>query len=220
MKQMIFLVAVATSLLFASCRKHTLVGDGPIVTETRTLGSFDEVQAEGDLEVTVYHSDVNKVVLTGYNSLIPVFETDISGGKLKLRFDSKYYNVRHNNLKVEVYSKDMNKYTLSGSGSANIGSGFTSSRMDLNISGSGDINIDDNYFPDMYCQISGSGNINGRYCATDNCRVRISGSGGVELSVLKSLTVDISGSGDVNYWGHPEVVTTNISGSGKVNKKG
>lgn len=220
MKHIVFIAAVLSLIAFSSCRKHTLYGQGDTITETRSLSDFTEVEANGDVDVVVFPSNTNKVIITSYENLVPVFETNIRNGKLTLQFPDRYYNVRHNNIHIDLYTTSMNSFSLNGSGKTNILQGFPEGDMGLEINGSGDINIGTNKFNTMHCNISGSGSINGRDCVTDNAFIRISGSGNVDLTVLKKLDVHISGSGDVNYWGSPEVVNTDISGSGNVRKKG
>lgn len=220
MKQVIILATLFSSIVFTSCRKHTLRGEGSVITVTRDLASFEEVAADGDLDIVIYPSNINQAVITGYENLVPVFETDIRNGKLRLKYPDKYFNIRHNNIKVEVYTTSMRSFSINGSGKADIQAGFPLRDMDLEINGSGDINVANNQFITMHGKISGSGNINARNCTVDNAFLRISGSGNIDLAVLKKLDVHISGSGDVNYWGSPETVETDISGSGKVRKKG
>lgn len=218
MKNIALLAALFSIVAFTSCRKETIRGGGSTTSETRELATFTSVQTDGSHDVVVYPSTTNRVVITGYSNLIPIFETNVSGGKLRLKFRDDYINIRNNNIKIELYTTDMSVFTINGSGKTIIKSGLTSSNMDLEINGSGDIDIDQNKFDNMNCKINGSGNINGRYCETDHASVRISGSGNVELTVLNNLDVKISGSGDVNYWGSASITNADISGSGKIKK--
>ena len=213
------ILAVFSILVFTSCRKNTIVGEGPIVTETRQLASFESVDADGSMDVEVYPSTTNKVEVSGYHNLVPVFETEVHNGRLRLKFRDRLFNVRHNNIKVVIYSTSIRSFSINGSGNAHLGTGLISSAMDLSINGSGDIHVEKNKFTNVHCNINGSGNIKGRQCETDHAKVDISGSGSVELSILKTLDVKISGSGDVFYWGDPAITDTDISGSGKIKKR-
>ena len=108
--------------------------------------------------------------------------------------------------------------------------------MDLDISGSGDIQLDSLDASDVNAKISGSGSITvASHVVIDHESVKISGSGSVntldmqaidadveisgsgncKLYVLEHLYVNISGSGDVLYKGTP-AITFNGSGSGTV----
>lgn len=218
MKQTVLFAALFSMIAFSSCRKHTMVGEGPIVEETRTLENFESVQADGSLDVTVYPSTTNKVVISGYSNLIPIFETEVVNGKLRLKYEDKYYNIRHDNLHVTVYTTNMSSYSFNGSGHTVIKADQNSPEMYVEINGSGDIDIEQNEFVNVKCKINGSGNINGKQCQADNATMRISGSGNIEMTVNKTLDVEISGSGDVNYWGGASVTDAEISGSGKIKK--
>ena len=63
--------------------------------------------------------------------------------------------------------------------------------------------------------ISGSGRIDLLGVKTKTARTQISGSGSVKLYVTDELNTKISGSGTVYYKGNP-VVNTTVSGSGKI----
>lgn len=108
---------------------------------------------------------------------------------------------------------------INGSGKTVIKAGQHAENMDLEINGSGDIDIEQNTFVNTKCKINGSGNVNGQYCEADHATMRISGSGNIEMTVHKTMDVGISGSGDVNYWGNASITKADISGSGKIKKR-
>jgi hypothetical protein len=220
MKKLSMIIALLISIFFASCRKHSLTGEGPVVNETRELPSFTSVVADGSIDVVVHPSNANRAVVSGYSNLVPQYETEVnSSGKLRLKFRDKFINVHHNNIKVDVYTTGISSYTINGSGNTTIRQGLTAENMDLDINGSGDIHVEQNKFLNMNCKVNGSGNIHAQSCTTDHANVNISGSGNVKLTVLKTLSVRISGSGDVDYWGSPQITKMDVSGSGDIKKR-
>lgn len=218
MKTIVTLSIAFCLLAFTSCRKYGLIGEGQVISETRTVPSYTSVNADGDVDVEIYQSNENKVIVTAYQNLIPVYETNVSGNTLSLHFKNGYWNVRHNNVHVTVYSTDVNNVIVNGSGKVVVKDGIKSKSMNARISGSGDITINENRFESMNLKISGSGNIKSRLAASDYVRAEISGSGGIETTVEQTLSAKISGSGDIDYWGNPVVSEANISGSGKIRK--
>lgn len=219
MKKIAIIAALLSTVFFTSCRKHALIGEGPIVNETRELPSFTSVVADGSVDVVVHPSNTNRAVVSGYSNLVPQYETVVNGsGKLRLKFRDKFINVHHNNIKVDVYTTGISSYTINGSGNTTIRQGIISENMDLDINGSGDIHVEQNKFVNMNCKVNGSGNIHAQSCTTDHANVTISGSGNVKLTVLKTLSVRISGSGDVDYWGSPQITKMDVSGSGDIKK--
>ncbi len=220
MKSIITLSAIALStVFFGSCTKESLRGRGSIESETRTLNTFSSIQADGSTDIDVYPSNENKVIVTGYGNLIPVYETEVRGNTLYLDYKRGYWNIRNNNITVVVYTTDVNSIHLNGSGKIHIHEDMTSSTMEVDVNGSGDITVDDNDFTRFDCDINGSGSIKARNASCDDVYADVSGSGDISVTVNDLLDVKISGSGSVEYWGSPEEVNSDISGSGKVTKR-
>jgi hypothetical protein len=220
MKSILTLSAIIiTTIFFTSCRKDAMIGRGSVESETRTLSDFTSIDADGSTDIDIYPSSTNRVIVTGYGNLIGVYETDVRGNTLHLGFKNGYWNIRNNNIKVTVYTTDVNSVHLNGSGKVYIHPDMNSSTMSVDVNGSGDVTIEDNDFTRFDCDVNGSGAINARQASCDQVYADISGSGDIDVTVNDLLDVKISGSGSVDYWGTPEVVNTDISGSGKVNKK-
>lgn len=216
MKRLLAFSILLSTIAFTACSKHSLRGEGSIISDTRSLPDFTTIQADGSIEVEVYPSSTNSVVVTGYQNLVPAFETNVNGSSLSLKYKEKYVNIRHNNIKVTVYSTSANKVSMNGSGTIRIKQGMKAPSMDASINGSGQVYVDDNKFEIVKYKVNGSGDIYARPATAQTAYVTISGSGDVELTVTKYLETHISGSGDIRYWGNPETVNTDISGSGKV----
>ncbi len=218
MKKLLVLAALATITL-ASCSKTRLKGSGSTVSDTRYVSSFHTLQADGDVDVDVFPSNENKVVVTGYSNLVPVYETNVSNDKLTLKFRDNYINVRNNNIHITVYTSDVNMVRVNGSGNMTVQDSIRSKTLQAEINGSGNMTIKNNHFESMELKISGSGNINAQQSKGDYVYARISGSGSIDVTVGRYLNAKISGSGDINYRGTLESIDTDISGSGKVRKR-
>lgn len=218
MKKIIIAAIAFSTIVITSCHKERLKGEGSIISETRELSAFAEVVADGDVDMRIHPSTTNKVVLTAYQNLIPAFETNISGSKLKLKYKDEYINIKNNNMKIDLYVTDLSDVSINGSGKIVLQSSLPTRDLGVDINGSGNITIMDNDLYRLRCNINGSGNIDARNAISDHVSARISGSGEISVSVRTALDVDISGSGTVNYWGDSAVVNSHISGSGKVRK--
>lgn len=217
MKQLLSIAALFT-IAFTSCSKHSIKGEGSTTSETRNVQAFQTVEANGSTNVTVYPSATDYVIVTGYENLIPVYETKVNNGRLILQFKDNYINVRNSNIHVSVYSTQVSRIKINGSGDISVQPAQVSKYMNLEVNGSGEISFGDNQFNVVNCDVNGSGNINGVACHADTLNAKISGSGNIKMNVAKLLSVRISGSGNVDYWGRPVISDVDISGSGKINK--
>ncbi|MFC5271840.1 head GIN domain-containing protein [Adhaeribacter terreus] len=229
----LFLLASVVS--FSGCNKETLRGHGEVVSRTRTVGTFDEIDAGGEFEIYLTQGPAKEIVLEGQENILADLSTTTHNNRLKLKY-------HHHNVKIDepvrIYITTPNLTEINVSGANKVqgltdwkvrdleisssGSGEISLTLrdadyvESDISGSGKINLRGNaYHHDL--DISGSGELNAFDFKTAKTDVHISGSGKSDVWVTDELKANISGSGRVRYKGNPSV-STSISGSGKVQK--
>jgi hypothetical protein len=215
MRTILFIAII--SLCCISCKKDRLTADGNIITEVRKPGIFTEVHSSGATPLTITYGTEYKVEVKGSANLIPRYKSNINNGVLSLGFER--VNVHDNDIEVFVTLPELKKVSVSGSGSLWIDGNFPS--MDvfrLSISGSSKTTVRGAFVAnEVNVDISGSGDANLENIQAKKGDVRISGSGDVRMNVQNFLKVRISGSGEVYYTGDA-TVDSEISGSGKVIK--
>jgi hypothetical protein len=202
--------------LFASCSKDTLTGEGAIVTKTRELREFSKVELSGIRSAEIISSDKSMVEITGYENLIPVFESNVNNGGLAFKYPN-LTRVKNDNITLKIYTKTLSNLIMSGETKVIIGSGFVGNTLEANLSGSSDLRIGDGRFERFEISSSGESKVYARDLATKSARVNISGRSFIEVKAMLDLSIVISGAGEVHYWGNP-TVSSQISGSGKAVK--
>jgi hypothetical protein len=218
MNKIVSAALILTTLFMASCEKNRIHGEGAIISETRTPGSFTEIDAEGSTDIEIIPSSVNRVEISGYQNLLPIYETDVEGGTLHLRFDHHHYNIRHNNLKVKVYTNDISRIEMNGSGKMVVRDSLHAQELSLKVNGSGSIHMGYMTLQTLRSRVSGSGTINSKAAISEKAYAEVSGSGDIDLTVTQYLHARVSGSGTIDYWGSPSEVDAQVSGSGKIRK--
>lgn len=219
MKKMNFSAIVLTiAILFSSCVKEIVRGNGDTQTETRNVSNFSSVSLEGSGNVTITQGTSFIVTVTDDENLLPYIETNVSNNELQVRYKRNTW-VKHGNLKVNITMPELNGIELSGSGSYDVNGHFINNgTFRSRMSGSGEVRISDFDTKNADFDVSGSGKISAAGLWAETASVHISGSGEAELSVSNELDAHISGSGKIYYHGTP-AVSTHISGSGKVVKR-
>jgi hypothetical protein len=211
-------------------------GEGPIQTETRSVSGFNAIDLEisGDVEVSVGENFF--VEVAAQQNILPVIKTVVENGALRIYCDENLWS--SGDIKIRVTAPAFNRFDVGGSGMIRLANALKSERLQLAVSGSGDIKCPQievgnlsadiagsgaielgGTAGDMRANIDGSGDVRAKGLTTNTLQVNISGSGSVSADVGSSLKADISGSGDVFYSGSP-TVEKNISGSGNVEKIG
>lgn len=211
-------------------------GNGNVTTQERTVSTFSGVNTSGFFDVYVVNGPSTNVKIEAEDNLIPYIETNVEGNILKIRTKEGFSLRPKRKVNVYVTAPAFSEVKLSGSGNIISQNQISnSSKIELGISGSGDIKASVNA-PSVDADISGSGNIHlegqvkdfdghvsgsGDIRAMDlkseTTKVEINGSGNADVFASVQLNVEVRGSGDVKYKGNPQI-SSDIKGSGSVKK--
>ncbi len=212
-------------------------GNGSSATKIINVSSFSKVELEFDAHVYLSQGP-QEVKIVCSDNLLEYIEVDVKGDELVLDVkNGKCLNEVNGDVKIYISNPNYEELEVCGSGEITSHTALILSDLDININGSGEINLSnitvDDYeitvngsgevvlsgssADDGEIDISGSGDIDLSDLNTDDLTIKISGSGDAIVDVNNSLDVHISGSGDVRYSGSPNV-NSNISGSGSVKK--
>lgn len=220
-----------------SCRK--VVVGGPVVTNDRTLPDFEEIESSIPGNVYLREGSEQSVTIEGPREYVEAVETEVQRGVLKMKIRNNTSFLHSGRLRVHITIPEYRSVVSMGSGNIYGEHTFNSPRLELRLTGSGNMEMEKLKADNVRCELTGSGNLKVEDGTTDNLDVRVtgsgnfnardfhsktvnvksSGSGNTTVKVKDQLTADLTGSGDVFYYGNP-VVNSYVSGSGKVKKKG
>jgi len=221
-------------IILSSC--HKVIGEGPLVTQTRAVSNFTGISSETSGNAYVTIGPAYKVEITAQQNILDVINTNVVNGVLHIDFKDNVRVREHEDVTVSISLPAADYFRLSGSGNMNVSGNIAANNLKLTLSGSGNIVVQNAIVGDKIdAEVSGSGNIsvgNGSAVNEDvdisgsgniylvgvtaqNTTTHISGSGDVKVVVSQWLDAHISGSGSVYYHGNP-VISTHVSGSGKV----
>jgi hypothetical protein len=158
-----------------------------------------------------------KVEVSGFENLLPIYETFVQNGTLVLKFRSDYYNIQNNNIAINITVSSLTRIAINGSGQYRV-KNFQGNNFIAEINGSGDIYAESCSYNAASLKVNGSGYIRAATLIANEAEARISGSGKIDIRSSQKLKATIQGSGEINYWGDPQTVTSEISGSGKIRK--
>lgn len=236
MKKFTAIVAFAALVLgIQSCTK--VIGDGPVVSETRVTREFSEVEFSVPGEMTYVESNEPEIEIEAQRNIIDVIETFVSGDELRIRVRDGKSIRSSEDIRVTVKGPGVRSLFLSGSGRVTVNETFDPAEANLFVSGSGRMRLKSLRSETLEAHVSGSGSIEVENGSVDRETIRVSGSGDVRvqpvvsrratthtsgsgniyLHATEELEVRISGSGDVFYEGTPRT-NVSVSGSGRLVK--
>lgn len=227
-------VVIALVLSNLSSCLDVVQGWGDLETETRDHTNFHalDVSVPGDVEVRV--SDKFSVEVTCEENIIDDVQTRVENGVLKIFFDRSVFDV--DGMVIRVSAPRWDNFEINGSGNVRVLDAIEGDNTDIELFGSGNLDIRKATFKKADVLIAGSGDVTLRGSANQlNTRIRgsgdirafdfpvntaraeVSGSGNINVDVFDYLDAIINGSGDIRYQGDPKV-DKKINGSGSVRK--
>ena len=126
--------------------------------EERTVDKFSSIGMGIHGDVYLTQGSPQKLVLEGDEDILEKVVTEVRDDMLKIKFSVP--NVRTKSpVKIWITVSEINGLYLSGSGSINAETAIKSDEMELKVSGSGKINIENLSCDEVDAAISGSGDI-------------------------------------------------------------
>lgn len=207
--------------------------------EDRHLSGFHAIEVGGPYDVTISQGSTESVKVEAPEDIQPHVTTEVVNGVLKIY--NKHNDMfhwgdifRHKKILVYVSAKYLDSIIVSGSGDVAFKNGLHGDKMNLQVSGSGDVNgvlevkeLDtkisgsgdvklSGHAETSAVRVSGSGDYSARGLITSNTDVHVSGSGDASIYASNKIDASVSGSGDINYAGNPKSVYKSKSGSGDI----
>ena len=239
MKTPIFLAALIATVGLTSCYSDNGLfctnPSGEMTSETRDVNSFDAIDLMMSADVVIEPGEEYEVIVDASENIIDLIQTKVSGRELNIKLERGECIRGRSDVTITVKAPNLEEIKISGSGNVTNTKGWSTDRLklvvtgsgdlelsdldideyDVNITGSGHIEIEGEDADKGYIDISGSGDVEAYDLKVNECEIDITGSGTARVNVEDYLDVRISGSGDVYYKGRP-AIDQKITGSGDV----
>lgn len=236
----VILLCLTVSLFTVSCEfigGERVTGNGRISTNERKVSSFDEVEAEGAVDVHISQGDFKPVQVKVDENLQEYIEVFTEGSRLVVRTKTGYNIDPTQDLVVYVTAPVYKRIDVSGAcnitsdnrinnpeaidieltGAGTIKMELNAPRTRLDISGAGDATLVGET-RDFELGISGAGKAKCFDFKTENTKLDLSGAGDADVFASVKLDATASGAGSVSYKGNPKDVISNTSGASNIRK--
>jgi hypothetical protein len=233
----IAILALAATTLHAQWGWNGVRGNGNMQKETRKIDGFKSVSSRGSVDLRIRQGASFSVEVEAESNILPLIETKVVGTELRVGITPGSSVSTTKNMVAYITMPNIEGISVSGSGDVYGESTFKADKLNLSVTGSGDMNLT-LQVKDLNSRISGSGNFTLRGTAeshsidimgsgdmraldlvTDKVNARVMGSGNADLNATKEITARVSGSGDITYKGKPSMVDVDARGSGSVRRR-
>ena len=201
-------------IVLAGCGWIGVEGSGKPGSEVRPVTGFSAIDISSAVNAEIAIGAAERVEISGDDNLVSLVATELNGKRLVI--ETRKHVRPKLPLVARITALQLGALDVSGSSNVSL-HGMHDDRLALNLSGSAVIR-GDGTVGQFDIDVSGSGSLELDQLAAERASVTVSGSGNVVLAVSRTLDVHISGSATVTYRGDPEV-KQDISGSGRLIKR-
>ena len=227
--------------LFQGDANRVITGSGRVTSEARTVTGIQSVTLEGLGDVILQEGAAESLTIEAEDNLLPLITSEVQDGTLRLGFDRTTWRdtLRPTQpIRFLLTAPTLAAFDLAGNGSLQAAS-LRTEQLTLRLTGAGDLTIDHLEASTLDVRLDGIGDITlaglvdaqtvaisgtGQYRAGDlesgAAQVTISGAGDAVVWAHDDLSVLISGTGTLSYWGQPTLSRRDITGAGDVNPMG
>lgn len=207
-------LVLALAILNTGCfGMNSVRGSGNVITESRDVSGFTDVEVSGAAKLIVEQGDTESLSITADDNLMQYLTSEVQGSKLRLGTKDFTSMSPTEDIIYRLSVKKLNSVGISGSVAADL-KGIRTDSLTVAVSGSGEITVSGEA-DSQEIAVSGSAEYEAENFKTREASISISGSAKAVVAASEKLDVRVSGAGEVEYIGDPQV-TKSISGSGSI----
>jgi len=214
MNKITIALLAAAVLASAGCRFGGIMGNGHIITDTRDVSDFSEIEADGGFYIEWKNGPPSLSVTTDEN-LLRHITTENVDHRLRLHSRGSLWPTHHINVAISSTTRSGAKLT----GAARLtAKQLTGRNFAIESTGAAKVLLDGNV-DDLITDMTGASKLEADELKTKTAEISSTGASHAEVAVSEALSVSITGAGKVIYSGNPPKVEKHISGAGSIRHK-
>lgn len=198
-----------------SSRSDSANGSGSVVSESRDVSGFDEVELNGIGNLLIEQTGSESLTVEAEEDVLPKIRTEVENDRLIIgpKPGASIHTTEPINYTLTV--DDLSALEVSGSGDVQA-EGISTDELAVTVRGTGDVEVSGRA-NSQEIDVSGSGNYRAEELESREVAIDVGGAGSAIINVSDELDAEVSGSGSVEYIGNP-TVDQDVSGAGEVEK--
>ena len=201
-------------LVLAGCHVGGIMGNGHIVTDTRPVTDFSEIEANGGFYIEWRNGPPSLSITTDQNLLQYIANENVDH-RLRLHSRGNLWPTHHINVVISSPTRAGAKLTGAARLTASQLSGHS---FAIESTGAAKVTLDGNV-DDLVTDMTGASKLDADSLQVKTATISSTGASHAEVKVSESLKVSITGAGKVVYAGNPPTVEKHVSGAGSIRHK-
>lgn len=201
-------------LVLAGCHVGGIMGNGHIVTDTRPVADFSEIEANGGFYIEWRNGPPSLSITTDQN-LLQYITNENEDHRLRLHSRGNLWPTHHINVVISSPTRAGAKLTGAARLTASQLSGHS---FAIESTGAAKVTLDGNV-DDLVTDMTGASKLDADSLQVKTATISSTGASRADVKVSESLKVSITGAGKVVYAGNPPTVEKHVSGAGSIRHK-
>lgn len=195
------ILAMSISVAFSACYfSDCEKGSGEVITLTREVDSFNQILLNGNYDLFLSQDTVQNLSIEAEDNILTLLDTWVTANnELVVEFSECVR--QHQTIKLYISMPQISSLKVVGSADVKAQTNIIANELQIEVNGSGDIELDTLAVNELQLDIKGSGNIEMDYLVATDVVSKVNGSGDINVAgEASSHIVEVQGSGDVEAY--------------------
>jgi len=208
---LILLIIFVQGEALAEC-EGGIDGNGFTKTESRAVTDFSKIYITGSFDAEIHSGEPYSLSITADENILPIIKSVVRGQTLYISSTDSYCT--QNVLYLEIGTEKLNGIHSSGATDIQL-TGVDSEKFDIRLEGACDMQIQGTAGK-VISELKGGSDLDAKELKAGKVSVSITGAGDATVYASDILEAEITGMGDIVYYGKPKVIRKNITGLGDI----
>jgi Putative auto-transporter adhesin, head GIN domain len=206
------LFTLFAALGLAACSiTETTPASGVVVTDTRAVAGFSQLEIAGGFDVT-WQAGAPSLVITADKAYLPLIKSRVTGDRLVISADG--LNAARN-ISVTVSSEQLSGLSFQGAISF-AAKGIDSKEFEVSSQGASTVQLAGKV-GGLKVKLEGANHLQAKDLLADVVSVNMAGANDGQVTAKQSLSASLHGASSLDYFGKPSAVSNKTEGASSVN---
>jgi len=182
--------------------------------QSRTAAAFTAIDLKGPISIEVQVGKAQSITVRGTPAFVNMVATEVVDGELRVYLREKGVRKMNGDPRVVITVPSLRRFNMEGAGETNL-RGVSGDRFDVNYRGAGSMTIAGTV-KQLNMQAQGVGEVDARKLIAQDANISFQGIGSVQVYASGKLEANVSGMGELSYYGHPKTINKTVAGIGSV----
>jgi hypothetical protein len=201
-------------ILLPGCHVGGIMGNGHVVSDTRAVSDFSEIEADGGFQIE-WRSGQPSLTITTDENLLQYISNENVDHQLRLHSRGNLWSTHGVKVVVSSTTRTGSKLTGAARLTAKQLSGHS---FAIESTGAARVELDGNV-DELVTDMTGASKLEAQSLQTKTAEISSTGASKADVAVSETLKVSITGAGKVIYSGNPATIQKTISGAGSIHHK-